>query len=56
MGLGKRFSYNTGKLDDTTPGPGMYEQNSYSINEFAKRSMKSSRSNPKMVFGVERAA
>jgi hypothetical protein len=55
MGLGKRFSYNIGKADDATPGPGMYSNiEPESILMKTSRSIKSSLSNPKLVFGVGR--
>ena len=55
MGLGKRFSYNTGKLGETTPGPGMYENvEPHSVLKNIEKSTRSSRSNPRLVFGVGR--
>ena len=55
MGLGKRFSYGTNKLDETTPGPGMYTNVApNSMMESVTKSIRSSRSNPRLVFGVGR--
>ena len=55
MGLGSRFSYKMSKGDETTPGPGTYANiEPASINSRISRVIKSSRSNPRLAFGVDR--
>ena len=56
MGLGKRFSYNINKDENSNPGPGMYSNiEPESILSRTSRSLGGSRSNQKLVFGVDRA-
>jgi len=52
MGLGKRFQYNIRKADAMNPGPGQYALSSMFLK--ASRSIRSSRSNPRLAFGVAR--
>ena len=55
MGLGSRFSYKMSKGDETTPGPGTYANiEPASINSRISHVIKSSRSNPRLAFGVDR--
>jgi len=55
MGLGKRFSYKMEKEDETTPGPGMYSNTALnSIENNISRSVRSSKSNSKLAFGVSK--
>lgn len=54
MGLGSRFTYKLRKEDETTPGPGMYDNvNSNSI-EATTKSIMNSKSKSKYGFGVSR--
>jgi hypothetical protein len=54
MGLGKRFSYKMSKNDETTPGPGMYDNiETNSIRNFISNSV-SKGSNSRLAFGATR--
>ena len=57
MGLGSRFSYKITKEDETTPGPGMYQN--HSVNTIELKMTKSARfgnrSNSSLAFGVSKA-
>jgi hypothetical protein len=54
MGLGKRFTYKMNKEDETTPGPGMYDNtDTTSIRNYISNSVKSG-SNSRLAFGVSR--
>ena len=54
MGLGSRFSYKINKMDETTPGPGTYTNIEPSSISRISQAIRSSRSNPRAAFGVDR--
>jgi len=57
MGSGSRFSYKISKNDETTPGPGMYRDNSHNTIEMktTKSARFGNRSNSSLAFGVSNA-
>jgi hypothetical protein len=55
MGLGKRFSYKMSKNDETTPGPGKYDNiDMNSIRHYISNSVKTSPRTNRLAFGATR--
>lgn len=53
MGLGSRFTYKMEKKDETTPGPGMYENTeANTIQTYTSRSQNGSKFNSRLAFGT----